>query len=166
MNATVGSAPSGNSGTTYPALQTATAIANDAPERPDGPVRGLGEILPGDSPRLPWGRRPLPPAKLQPFGAKQALTLSEILVPREVLRLLADHRRTHRAAHTIVVADPALHRLPFQALPVRPGRGESASGPSQPRVVDRFPPICYAPSIQVLSLLQGAAGTSGRAVTI
>ncbi len=74
---------------------------------------------------LPRNRRCRPPGsegpELRPFGHEQALALTRILLPPWVFGLA----ETERYEHVAIVADPALQRLPFQALPVEPVKGEA-----------------------------------------
>ncbi len=129
--------------------ETVAADTDEDVDAPGEPLRSF-EIVASDSLPLPWGRKGLPRDRLRPFGPEQALVLSETLLPGAALNQV--RRESYR--HTIIVADPALHRLPFQALPVRSGQGERPSRLNRAYVVNRLPPICYAPSIRVFSRLQ------------
>jgi CHAT domain-containing protein len=83
---------------------------------------------------------------------------------------IIDQARTNNYDHAIIVNDPALQRLPFQALPVGfEARREHRLDPSETHVIDLLPPICYSPSIQILDLLRvrGEAQILGnRVVTL
>ncbi len=147
--------------------------------------------------------------QLKPFGVAQAQALSGILLPEALVQQVM--RGPGSPRHVVIVADPAIQRLPFHALPLKHdsemtslfsngggwgraqraprsrGRGldarssrldprhpnaevvlesfrsVSTHGPpaqsEQQYVIDLFPPICYAPSIQVLHLLQKRSST-------
>ncbi|HTM52948.1 MAG TPA: CHAT domain-containing tetratricopeptide repeat protein [Pirellulales bacterium] len=84
---------------------------------------------------------PQPAAAGRPFTSAQALRFAQIVLPEEVRSII----RGANARSVTVVADGALHRLPLEALPT----SETAY------LLDDtdFPPICYAPSVMVMSAL-------------
>ncbi len=107
--------------------------------------------------------KPVSRTKLQTFEEQQALVLSEILLPPQVLAKIC----RNRYEHVIIVPDPMIHRLPFVALPVKSkvsslkarelGDAQlprASAETESARVIDLFPPICYVPSLQVLHLLE------------
>ncbi len=120
---------------------------NALAEADDGPVRGFTRV-PVD--QLPNYRRCHIAApsglRMKRFGYDQAVALSEVLLPASVLQEIGEIH----PPHVIIVADPALSRLPFQALPVKNKDGAAETA----YVIDRFPATYYAPSIGVLSLLR------------
>jgi CHAT domain-containing protein/tetratricopeptide (TPR) repeat protein len=81
--------------------------------------------------------RPDQPLAVQPGGL-----LADVFLPAEVRRRVRDSG----ARRLVVVPDGALHKLPLEALVVEAGE--------RPRyVLDELPPIVYAPSAAVLTLL-------------
>ena len=90
--------------------------------------------------------------RLKPFGPDQARVLTATLLSDDVFNQVTSN--PNRFRHVIIVADPVLQRLPFHALPVGPRQRGPGSQQEQQYLFDYFPPICYAPSIQVLHLLQ------------
>jgi CHAT domain-containing protein len=78
----------------------------------------------------------------QPLPTQPSELLVEAFLPAAVRRRIRDSG----ARRIVVVPDGALHRLPLEALVVQAG--------AQPRyVVDELPPIAYAPSAAVLTVL-------------
>jgi len=86
--------------------------------------------------------RPDPPPRDKDPGkvAAQALALTRTLLPRDLLEQMQSY------GHLVIIPDGVLHGLPFEALPVEPGV----------YVIDRFPPIAYAPSIRSFPTLQAS----------
>jgi CHAT domain-containing protein len=84
--------------------------------------------------------QPRDPAR--PLPAQRAEFLADILLPEP-----ARERIVHSGAECLVVVpDGALHKLPFEALVLRSGAGSAY-------VLDEFPPLVYAPSVAILSVL-------------
>ncbi len=81
--------------------------------------------------------------------------ITDILVPRAVQqRITASGCR-----HVLVVPDGALHQLAFESLPTDADRTTY--------LLDVFPPICYAPSLQIYRQLQQPAdGRGGNAAML
>lgn len=78
----------------------------------------------------------------RPLGAHRPELLADILLPagaREHIRALAPEC-------VILVPDGALHKLPFEALLLRPCK-------SPAYVIDELPPLAYAPSVAILARL-------------
>lgn len=107
------------------------------PKKADGLTRGF---VPARGPRIPTPT--LNPSQLR----ERAQAVFEILLPKEVRGKLQQYD------HIVIIPDGVLHRLPFQALVV----GEDEKGPVY--MLDRFPPMSYAPSIRALALLRARDG--------
>ncbi len=123
-------------------LASNIAKADPAPEKPrpgPGRVVRLGKLQPRKG------------YSLRAFGAEQAYVLSNLLLPEAVVSQI--RQQPLRYQHTIIVADPYLQSLPFAALPIRSPTRRSSPPDGPKYVLNLFPPICYAPSLQVLDLL-------------
>lgn len=85
--------------------------------------------------------------------------VADIVLP-EPLRNLISKRKPKKL---VIIPDGALHNLPFEALLIRDGQSLSY-------VLDTFPPICYAPSANILIKLMtrrdSAAGIRRSLVTL
>jgi CHAT domain-containing protein/tetratricopeptide (TPR) repeat protein len=110
-----------------------------APEVLEG-VRGLVKIAP-------------PGARAVASAPGRLAALLDALVPREI------RSEVERAEEVVVVADGALHRLPFEALVVREGRRPTYW-------LDAWPRVRYAASATVLATLGAHAGGAGDRATV
>lgn len=76
---------------------------------------------------------------------REGLALTDVLLPSEV-RTLIDRAKPR---YLLIAPDGPLYQLPFEALLVK---DQDNSGPKQ-FLLDRFPPIAYVPSAQVLATI-------------
>lgn len=94
-----------------------------------------------------------------PVATTAFTTIADILFPAEIRRLI----RERNPRLLVVVPDGALHNLPFEALLI-------SAGDSPSYVLDEFPAITYAPSLNILSNLQrrpyGEGGQQRRLLTV
>ncbi|MBW3542102.1 MAG: CHAT domain-containing protein [Planctomycetes bacterium] len=100
-------------------------------------TRGLGEAVP-----VPKGSR----------RAEPLMAPAEILLPEAVREII----RERQPELLVIVPDGALHQLPFEALLL-------AEAPRPEFVLDRFPPIAYAPSANILASLRSRPAVPAEA---
>jgi CHAT domain-containing protein len=74
------------------------------------------------------------------YRAEDVPAVTEVLLPQSVRERVA----SSSAGHLLIVPDGALHQLPFEALPL------STADSSEPAyLLDRLPPVVYAPSLKI-----------------
>ena len=78
-----------------------------------------------------------------PVASTAFTTVGDILFPTDLRRI----SRERRSQMLVVVPDGALHNLPFEALLI-------SAGETPRYVLDDYPPIAYAPSLNILANLR------------
>jgi CHAT domain-containing protein len=93
--------------------------------------------------------------KDQPVAVQRQEMLADALLPPEVRRQI----KSNNTDKLIVIPDGPLHKLPLEALVIDSGK--------EPRyLLDELPPIVYAPSLSILSLLTDRKPGAGGPLTL
>ena len=103
-------------------------MATDVSQPPEEAARSRGT-----------GLRIVSAAKIRP---QDMALVTEILVPKSLRKRIVDAG----FRHVLIVPDGPLHQLAFESLPTDAGR--------ETYLLDVFPPVCYAPSLQIFRQLQ------------